>query len=81
MGLILFTPYYRNKHYFKEDKHMNYRLEIHWENGSFTAFPNVTKYSETDSEIKITFGDCDEANQSDARIFKEKVLFMERIKK
>lgn len=58
-----------------------YRLEVTFDNGKLVAFPNVTKYEETDSEIKITFGDCPDEEQSQARIFKNKIFFMERIKK
>lgn len=57
------------------------RLEVHWVNGSFTAFPNVTKCSESESEIKITFGDCPENEKSQACIYKDKILFIEEIKK
>ena len=60
---------------------MKTTLEVTWITGTRTAFPNVTLYNETDSVINITFGDCPEDEQSQARIFKDKILFMERIRK
>ncbi len=55
---------------------MKTRLEIHWDNGQMTAFPNVTNFLETEGEIKLQFGK-DEADQNQAKIFKNKILFYE----
>lgn len=61
-----------------------WRLEVHWSNGDFTAFPNLDgesiRYENDDNTMTFTFGDGVGEKKHRGVIFLNKINFLEWMK-